>query len=220
MTVLAAALVPQRSSDVDARETGVLSGFSVVLRAHRYRRWLLGSCFSAVAGFTYVGFSPFVLQQQLHLNSTGFAVVFTANAVGLTLASLVFRSLVGRVEALFLVQWGAAVGTVAAAALAVLTVAGRPTLASVAPLLGVAVAVTGLVIPATTVLLQQAGQQAPATAGALQGASNYAVGAVAAPVLAALAGPTLLLLAIVLAVAAAAQLVIAMTAEPIADQLR
>lgn len=220
MTALTAALIPPHRSDVDARETGVLAGFTAVLRVRRYRRWLLGSCFSAVAGFTYVGFSPFILQQQLRLSSTGFTVVFTANAVGLTLASLVFRSLVGRVEALVLVRLGAAVGTVAAAVLAVVTVTGRPTIASVAPLLGVAVAVTGLVIPATTVLLQQAGQQASATAGALQGASNYAVGAVAAPVLAALAGPTLLLLALVLAVSAAAQLILAATADPIANHMR
>lgn len=220
MTALTAALVPRQPSRLDASGASMLTGFRSVLRVQRYRRWLLGSCFSAIAGFTYVGFSPFVLQQQLHLSSTGFTVVFTANAAGLTLASLVFRWAVGRVQALVLVRVGAALGAVAAVALTVLVVTGRPTITLVAPLLGAAVAVTGLVIPATTVLLQQAGHQAPATAGALQGASNYAVGAVAATALAALGGPTLLLLAAVLAVSATAQLVLAATADPIANRLR
>lgn len=219
MSALAAALVPADRSHVATSGTGVLAGFSSVLRVPRYRRWLLGSCVSAAAGFTYVGFSPFVLQQQLHLSSTGFTVVFTVNALGLTLASLVFRRLVGRVQPLVLVVVGTAVGLVAAAALTVLASIGDPTIAAVAPLLGAAVAATGLAIPATTVLLQQAGSDAPGTAGALQGASNYAVGAVAAPALAAAAGPTLLVLGAVLAVAAAAQLVLAVSPDRIANQL-
>ena len=213
MTALAAVQIPRRSRS-GTSGTGVLAGFSSVLRVPRYRRWLLTSCVSAAAGFTYVGFSPFVLQQQLRLSSTGFTVVFTANALGLTLASLVFRRLVGRVEPLVLVVVGTALGLVAAAALTVLAATGDPTITSVAPLLGAAVAATGLAIPATTVLLQQAGSEAPGTAGAVQGASNYAVGAVAAPALATFGGPTLLVLGTVLAASAAAQLLLAVSLRP------
>lgn len=189
-------------------------GPKLLLASRRFRNLLSLSTLSAVGGFTYVASSAFVLQNQLGLGVRAYALVFTLNALGLTAASVVFRQVVGRAGSRRLQHIGLIVSTLASSGLLVLALLAvahhnTPSLAFAGPLLGLAVAATGLNVPATSVLLQEAGRSSPATAGALQGSASYVAGAAASPLLGLTGSPTIAKMALVLTVCGSLQLVLA-----------
>ena len=153
--------------------------------AHTYRtllahRQFVGLClavgFSMTVILAYVGASSFILQQQYGLSPSTFGLIFAVNALGLIGAS--------QLNTLLLRRWsparvltGAQMGTAAAGAfLVVLTSARALGIWGLLVPLFLAVATAGLAQPNVPALaLAQHGKHA----GALLGASQFGVGALA-----------------------------------------
>jgi DHA1 family bicyclomycin/chloramphenicol resistance-like MFS transporter len=100
---------------------GRLAGSAaVVLRNRRFVGYLLVFGFSMGAIFAYVATSAFVLQSMNGLSPVMYSVDFSANAVGLTVTTLIAAKLAGTVSTRLLVG----VGLTATAAAGVLLLAG------------------------------------------------------------------------------------------------
>ncbi|TWH10302.1 DHA1 family bicyclomycin/chloramphenicol resistance-like MFS transporter [Rhodococcus rhodochrous J45] len=71
-------------------KSGVRRLFSNAGRVLRNRRYLgFTFTFSIAAMFGYISASPFVVQKILELSTTAYSLIFTLNALGLTITSVV-----------------------------------------------------------------------------------------------------------------------------------
>jgi DHA1 family bicyclomycin/chloramphenicol resistance-like MFS transporter len=100
MTISVLVAVPE-SLPRDMRHGGGLRAFAVagreVLGQRRYVGYVIVSGSAMVALFAYVATSAFVLQSMNGMSPIGYSVNFAANAVGLTLATIVAARLAGRI---------------------------------------------------------------------------------------------------------------------------
>ena len=62
-----------------------------------YARVVVVQCLATAGFFTYIAGSSFVLQTVYGVSQSGYAAIFAVNALGMVVASVVFRLLVGRV---------------------------------------------------------------------------------------------------------------------------
>ena len=138
-------------------------------------------CLATAGFFTYIGGSSIVLQDDLGLSQFRYALLFATNAATMSVASIAFRTLVGRVSAVALRRAGLSISTAAAVALALYAALATPSLGPTWVLLALLVGGMGLSIPATTTLAQEAGRRWSGTASALQGGLTFTVGALATP---------------------------------------
>jgi DHA1 family bicyclomycin/chloramphenicol resistance-like MFS transporter len=166
-----------RFRDIGARMSDLLRDWSFLKHVTVY--WL-----SAAGFFTYIGGSAFVLQSALGISQSLYAVVFTTNAGAMAVAAVVFRALVPRLGAQSLRAVGVTVSTLAAVGLLLTALAEtRTTIPLALPwgLLCAVVAGTGLTVPATTALAQEAGRRSAGTAASLQGGLGFFIGALVTP---------------------------------------
>jgi MFS transporter, DHA1 family, multidrug resistance protein len=100
MVLVVLVAVPE-SLPVERRNAGGLGRLrgaaDEVLHHRRFVGYLVVTAFSMGVTFAYVATSAFVLQSMNGLSPTAYAVDFAANAVGLTLATLLAARLAGRV---------------------------------------------------------------------------------------------------------------------------
>lgn len=94
-----------------------LLGIGAALRNGPFLMAAITLSAASIALFTYLQLSPFVLQGQYGLNAQGFALVFAANAVGITAVANLNRRLARRVPGGVVVRWSLAIGVAAALAL-------------------------------------------------------------------------------------------------------
>jgi DHA1 family bicyclomycin/chloramphenicol resistance-like MFS transporter len=128
----------------------------------------------------YIGGSPFVLQDIYGASPQVFSLLFALNAGGIIAASQVSRALVERVGSRALLTAGASMS--ALGALGVLaSVTLDIGLATLLPSFFVLVASIGLVFPNATALALADHPRTAGSASALLGLSQFATGAVAAP---------------------------------------
>jgi MFS transporter, DHA1 family, multidrug resistance protein len=114
--VVAVLLAVPESLPVERRRAGGLGQLRrtgrQVLRRRGFLGYLVVMAFSMGVTFAYVATSAFVLQSMNGLSPTTYAAIFAANAVGLTLATLLAARLAGRVPTRTVITVGlAATGT-------------------------------------------------------------------------------------------------------------
>ena len=178
------------------REIGAT--FALVIRDRGFVIYSLTLGFAFAEMFAYIAASPFVLEDIHGVSPQGFSLVFAANAMGLMAVSQLNRVLVGRVGLRRLLGLGVAAGTVAGLTLLVVVLldAGLP---AILPCLFVAVASLGVVIPNATALALTPFPHIAGSASALVGATQFAFGAAAAPLVGAFGRDTAVPMAVAMA---------------------
>ncbi|MEU8269970.1 multidrug effflux MFS transporter [Sphaerisporangium sp. NPDC049002] len=164
--------------------------------------YALAFTFAFGALMAYVAASPFVFENLFGLTTATFSLAFALNALGLILVSTVNSRLVYRFSPRRLLRTGLAVLFVASAALWVLAVTGRLSEVTGLPLLLVAVSSLGLVLGNAGSLALGRDPHAAVTASALLGTSQFAFGALVAPLAGLLGDRSAVPLALAMAVCA------------------
>lgn len=182
---LAAVAIVRESLPPAERRRGGLTGLGREMAEILRNRAYVGStvavvfCFGAM--FAYISASPFVLQTMLGLSTGAYSVVFAVNSVGIMATSIASTKLVETVGPKRLVIVGAVTMTSASALLVVDTVLLGTPLWPTLVLLFVAVASLGLVAGNATGLALAEVPHAAGAGSAVLGASQFAVAALAAP---------------------------------------
>ncbi|MEV0196839.1 multidrug effflux MFS transporter [Nonomuraea sp. NPDC050691] len=167
------------------RESGglghTLRTFGRLLRDRAFMGCALTAGLGFAAMFAYISGSPFVIQEVYHATPQQYSLIFGLNALGLTLMAQVGGRLAGRVPPARLVLTGLAVAVTGAALLLTAAATGLG-LAGIVAGLFVIMCGQGLVLPGTGALAL-AGQppQVAGSASALLGVLQFALGALAAP---------------------------------------
>ena len=160
-----------------------------------------GLLFGAMA--TYISGSPFVLQDVHGVSPQLFSVIFAANAGGIMLASQTSRALVGRYGPRAILTLGVSIG--AAGGLGVLvSVVADLGLAGLLPSLFVVVSSVGMVLPNAAALALADRPRTAGSASGLLGLTQFAIGALAAPLAGVAGSGTALPMAVVIATLSAA----------------
>jgi DHA1 family bicyclomycin/chloramphenicol resistance-like MFS transporter len=162
----------------------------------------------AFAGmFAYISGSSFVLQDVYGVSAQAYGVLFGLNALGLTLVSQVNGRLVGRISPRRLLWTGLGITAVGGVLLVSAAATGVGGLLAITVALFLVVSGIGFVMPNSTALALADHPEAAGTASALLGASQFVIGAVAAPVVGAFADGTALPMSLVIASTGLAALV-------------
>src|SRR5512133_2809712 len=155
-----------------------------------------GLTFGAMA--TYTSGSPFVLQDIHGVSPQLFSVIFASNAIGIMAASQISRAVVGRYGPRAMLGAGVRMG--AAGGLGVLvSVVADLGLAGLLPSLFVMVSSVGIVLPNSAALALADHPRTAGSASALLGLTQFATGALAAPLAGVGGSHTALPMAIVVA---------------------
>ncbi|WP_354700946.1 Bicyclomycin resistance protein [Paraconexibacter sp. AEG42_29] len=169
---------PDRRRTGGVRET--TSVFATLLRDRTFLACTLACGLSFAAMFAYIAGSPFVLQEVYDVSPQTFSLLFAVNALGILLGSQVSGRLVGRVAPDRLLTLGvrtAAAGAVGLVLVSVLEVG----LVAVLVCLFAVVASIGLILPNAAAIGMAGHPRTAGSASALLGLSQYAFGALAAP---------------------------------------
>ncbi len=172
-------LPPERRGGL--RPRSVAARYSGLLRDRTFMGLVLVAGLAFATLFAYVGSSSFVLQEIYGLSVAQFGVVFAANSVGLTLTSQLNPMLVRRTSSRAVLRAAVLVLALASTTLLLAAATGVGGLATVLAPLWVVLASCGLIFPNTQALALSRHGEAAGTAAAMLGASQFAVGGIAAP---------------------------------------
>jgi MFS transporter, DHA1 family, multidrug resistance protein len=201
--MLAETLAPQARHGGGLRATVRVFGGLVSDREFMGYALAMGLAFGAMAA--YIAGSPFVLQDIYGASPQLFSVLFAFNAGGIIAASQVSRALADRLGPRTLLRAGSTMSTLGG--LGVLTaVVFDVGLVMLLPSFFVVVASIGLVFPNATALALADHPRTAGSASALLGLSQFATGAVAAPLAGVGGSHTALPMAIVMATLSSAGL--------------
>ncbi len=183
LTAVAVAWVPE-SLPLDRRNPLRLrllgAGFAQLSKDQRFMGYAGAAAFAFAVMFSYISTSPFVFQEHFGFSQTQFSLLFAANAVGMLAVNLVGSRLMTRVSSVTIVRVclaGIGVGTVAMLVSA-LTVG----LWGVVIFLFFAVMWVGLVRATLSPLALEDHGAIAGSASALVGASQFALGGLAAAI--------------------------------------
>lgn len=163
------------------------AGFGPLLRAmgsvlgnRSYLGYTLTTSLAFVVMFAYIAASPFVFQTVLGLSSAAYSIAFGINAAGMVTFGAISAKLVGRVSPRALTAISLALVLIAAVSLlgAVLAGAGATVLL---PLIFIAVASVGPILGNASALAISEVPHSAGTASAVLGALQFALGAIASP---------------------------------------
>ncbi|UOR00511.1 multidrug effflux MFS transporter [Leucobacter allii] len=201
-----------RIPDAVAAEPGAAARHAaVVLRDPLFVALLAAAGLGGAAFFSYLSMSSFVLQGEFGFTPQVFSVVFAANALAQLAGAQLSRVLVRRLGTRRVYLLGQLAGGAAALVLlaaALLGAAALPYVCLLALFLGAA----GLSGPNGTALALEGHGSRAGTASALLGMATFTAGAIAAPLVSALAGSSAVALAASIATGAAAAALIAVVA--------
>lgn len=182
---LAAALGLGETLPPERRHPGglvaTLATFRRLLADRAFIGYALSGGLAFAAMFSYISGSPFVLQDIYGASPQLFSAMFGLNAFGLVVAGQVNGRLVGRVAPARLLVVGLAASACGGVALLTVVAGGHLGLAGILPALFVLVASLGFVMPNAAALALSGHARSAGSASALLGVLQYAVGAVAAP---------------------------------------
>jgi len=185
LLVLAAATGLSETLPPDRRQSGGVRATITTFRQLLTNRFFVGyalSCGLAFgAMFAYISGSPFVLQDIYGLSPQLFSVLFGMNAFGLMLAGQVNGRLVSRVPPVRLLATGLTATAIGGAALLGVVTIGGLGLLGVLPSLFVVVSSLGFVLPNAAALALSGHPRTAGSASALLGVLQFAIGAIAAP---------------------------------------
>jgi MFS transporter, DHA1 family, multidrug resistance protein len=173
--------------------------FGGLLRDKPYMGYTLSAGLTFAAMATYISGSPFVLQDIHGVSPQVFSLVFATNAVGIMIASQTSRALVGRYGPRALLGAGVRIAVVGGVGVLVSVLAGLG-LAGLLPSLFVMVSSVGVVLPNAAALALADHPRTAGSASALLGLTQFAAGALAAPLAGVGGSHTALPMAIVMAV--------------------
>ena len=203
VVLVAAAFGLRETLPRDRRDTKGLreigATFVLVSRDRGFVIYALTLGFAFAEMFAYIAASPFVLEDIHGLSPQGFSLVFAVNAVGLMAVSQLNRVLVGRVGLRRLLGLGVAAGTAAGLVASGCRPRSTRGFRAILPCLFVAVASLGVVIPNATALALTPFPHIAGSASALIGATQFAFGAVAAPLVGAFGQDTAVPMAVAMA---------------------
>jgi MFS transporter, DHA1 family, multidrug resistance protein len=173
--------------------------FGGLLRDKPYMGYTLSAGLTFAAMATYISGSPFVLQDIHGVSPQLFSVAFALNAVGIMIASQTSRALVGRYGPRALLGAGVRIAVAGGLGVLVSVLAGLG-LAGLLPSLFVMVSSVGVVLPNAAALALADHPRTAGSASALLGLTQFATGALAAPLAGVGGSHTALPMAIVMAV--------------------
>lgn len=186
-----------------------LTTFGELLSTRSFIGYALSCGLAFAAMFAYISGSPFIIQDIYGVSPQLFSVIFGSNALGLMIVGQVNGRLVGRISPLRLLRIGLVITAVGGTALLLAVLSG---LGLVGILLSLFVVVAGLgfVLPNATALALAGRPSIAGSASALIGVLQFAIGAMAAPLVGAWGTSTALPMGIVIAVLDIAALLVFM----------
>jgi len=140
---------------------------------------LAGSMVTA-AMFGYISASPFLLQDGFGLSAQQFSACFAVNATGIVIATQIGRLLLRRTTSFVLLSWGVGQALVGAIVLTATVFAGWG-LTMVLVSLFVMVSAVGFALPHASAIAMDRHRPIAGSASALLGLTQFALGAVTAP---------------------------------------
>lgn len=169
-----------------AHPLGISTGRALwsLLRDPRFVAYMVVTGLGGVTLFTYIGMSPFVLQDGYGLSAVGYSVAFGANAVGLVIGSQVNARLVLRVGPARMLLAELALMVLASGLVAVAQWAHAATMLVLVPLWFVLLGFGGMMGNATALALEPHRELA-GSASALLGASSFILGGLVPPLVSA-----------------------------------
>ncbi len=177
-------VVIRESLPAERRSAGglaaTLSAFGTLVRDRGYVGCVLAGSLVTAGMFGYISASPFLLQDRFGLSAQWFSACFALNALGIVAATQVGRLLLRRVSSLWLLSLGVVQGLLGAMLLAV-TVAAGWGLAMVLVALFVMVSAVGFALPHASAIAMDRHRRIAGSASALLGLTQFALGAVTAP---------------------------------------
>ena len=159
---------------------------------------MLSAGLAFAAMFAYISGSPFVLQKVFGASPTVFSLLFATNGLGIVLAGRLSARLSARHEPAVLLRAGLTATATGGAALLACVAAGAG-LAGVLPCLFVVVSSIGVIVPNAAALALAGHRSTAGSASGLLGVAQYALGALAAPLVGLAGEHTALPMAIVIA---------------------
>ncbi|HEX6326740.1 MAG TPA: multidrug effflux MFS transporter [Jiangellaceae bacterium] len=156
--------------------------------------------------FAYISGSSFVMQEVYGLSEQDYGLMFGINSVGLVLATQINAKIAVRYGPHRVVTGGVMVATIAAAALLVNAVTGAFGLAGIVVPLFAILSMVGFTLPNVPILALANHGRSAGTAAGLIGASNFAFGAMTAPLVGAMGTSSAVPMAAVMLVATAGSL--------------
>ena len=184
LMLVLAALVIKESLPPERRSSGGFGGtvraFGTLVRDRGYVGSVLAGSMVTAAMFGYISASPFLLQDGFGLSAQQFSACFALNATGIVLATQIGRLLLRRTTSFALLAWGVGQALVGAIALSVTVFAGWG-LAMVLVSLFVMVSAVGFALPHASAIAMDRHRRIAGSASALLGLTQFALGAVTAP---------------------------------------
>ena len=197
-SVLGETLPPPQRRPGGLRAT--LRTFRALLGDARFVGCVLASGLAFASMFAYISGSPFVLQEVYGASPAVFSLLFAANGLGIVLAGRLSQGLsaAGR-EPVALLRGGLVATAAGGVALLASVLAGAG-LAGVLPSLFVAVASIGVIVPNAAALALAGHPSTAGSASGLLGVAQFALGALAAPLVGLAGEDTAVPMALVIAV--------------------
>ncbi|MER7129280.1 multidrug effflux MFS transporter [Streptosporangium saharense] len=143
--------------------------------------YVLTSSFSGAALFTYIAGSAFVFQDVYGVSPTQYSLIFAVNALGMLVGGIVFGRIASRVGINTLLVAGLGTALVATAVLLLVLVTTGGGLVVTWVCLFLVIIGFGLVLPASTTIVQALGHDAPGATSGLLGGTQFVLGAAASP---------------------------------------
>lgn len=176
--VVPESLPPHRRSSEGLR--GTAAAFVTVLRDRVYVGYVLAGCLVAAAMFGYISGSPFLLQDGFHLSPQLFSACFACNGIGIIAATWVGRYLLRFMGSAAILR----VGLVQSAVGALLLLAAVTLHLGLWPVLVgffVMVSAVGFALPHSSALAMDRHRRIAGAASAVFGVIQWALAALAAP---------------------------------------
>jgi DHA1 family bicyclomycin/chloramphenicol resistance-like MFS transporter len=182
-----------------------LRTFRGLLAERAFVGCVLSSGLAFAAMFAYISGSPFVLQKVYGASPTVFSLLFALNGLGIVLAGRLSSRLSAAHDPAVLLRAGLLATAVGGAALLVCVLAGAG-LGGVLPSLFVSVASIGVIVPNAAALALAGHRSTAGSASGLLGVAQFALGALAAPLVGLAGEDTAVPMAVVIATLGAAAL--------------
>lgn len=177
-------LIVRESLPPDRRTSGglpaTLTAFAALARDRGYVGCVLAGSLVTAAMFGYISASPFVLQDRFGLSAQWFSACFALNALGIVGATQLGRLLLRRTSSVTLLTVGVLQG-LAGSVLLGLTVAAGWGLPMVLISLFVMVSAVGFALPHASAIAMDRHRRIAGSASALLGLTQFALGAITAP---------------------------------------
>ena len=178
------AVVIKETLPVERRSSGGFGGtlraFHTLGRDRGYVGAVLAGSMVTAAMFGYISASPFVLQERFGLSAQWFSACFALNAVGIILATQIGRILLRWTTSFVLLAVGVVQALVGAIALTVTVLAGWGLVMMLVSLF-VMVSAVGFALPHASAIAMDRHRVIAGSASALLGLTQFALGAVTAP---------------------------------------